>query len=53
MTTRRREEVRNVLLAQCICDTGLTAGPENILKVGGNRRMPDVLVYLQGLWCSL
>jgi hypothetical protein len=51
--TRRREEVLNVLLAQCICDTGLTADPENILKVEGNRRMPDVLVYLQGLRCSI
>jgi hypothetical protein len=53
MVTRRREEVLNVLLAQCICDTGLTADPENILNVEGNRRMPDVLVYLQGLRCSI
>src|SRR5579863_8397311 len=52
MATRRREEVLNVLLAQCICDTGLTADPENILNVQGNRLMPDVLVYLQGLRCS-
>lgn len=43
----------NVLLAQCICDTGLTADPENILNVQGNRQMPDVLVYLQGLRCSI
>ena len=53
MATRRREEVLNVLLAQCICDTGLTADPENILTVEGNRKMPDVLVYLQGLRCSI
>lgn len=53
MATRRREEVLNVLLAQCICDAGLTADPENILDVEGNRRMPDVLVYLQGLRCSI
>lgn len=53
MATRRREEVLNVLLAQCICDTGLTADPENILKVEGKRKMPDVLVYLQGLRCSI
>jgi len=53
MSTRRREEVLNVLLAQSICDTGLTADPENILKVRGARQMPDVLVYLQGLRCSI
>jgi hypothetical protein len=53
MATRRREEVLNVLLAQCICETGLTADPENILNVEGNRRMPDVLIYLQGLRCSV
>jgi hypothetical protein len=54
MPTRRREEVLNVLLAQSICDTGLTADPENILKrVKGGRQMPDVLVYLQGLRCSI
>jgi hypothetical protein len=53
MATRRREEVLNVLLAQCICDAGLTADPENILNVEGNRKMPDVLVYLQGLRCSI
>src|ERR1700682_2019787 len=53
MPTRRREEVLNVLLAQCICDTGLTADPENILKAHGSRHMPDVLVYLQGLRCSI
>jgi hypothetical protein len=53
MSTRRREEVLNVLLAQLICDTGLTADPENILKVRGSRQMPDVLVYLQGLRCSI
>jgi hypothetical protein len=53
MATRRREEVLNVLLAQCVCDTGLTADPENILTVEGKRHMPDVLVYLQGLRCSV
>jgi hypothetical protein len=53
MATRRREEVLNVLLAQCICDTGLTADPENILNVEGIRMMPDVLLYLQGLRCSI
>jgi hypothetical protein len=45
IAARRREEVLNVLLAQCICDTGLTADPENILSAHGSRHMPDVLVY--------
>jgi len=53
MPTRRREEVLNVLLAQCICDTGLTADPENILNVEAKRKMPDILVYLHGLRCSI
>jgi hypothetical protein len=50
---KRREEVLNVLLAQAICDTGMMADPENILKVHGERNMPDVLLSFQGLRCVL
>jgi len=53
MSTRRREEVVNVILAQSICETGLTADPENILSMNGTRQMPDVLIYLQGLRCAV
>ena len=51
MEPRRREEVLNVLLAQCMCEAGLSADPENILYRDGKRNMPDVLVDLQGLRC--
>jgi hypothetical protein len=32
-----QEEVLYVILAQCVCDTGLTADPENILQLHGGR----------------
>ena len=43
----------NVLLAQCICDTGLTADPENIITEYGSRIMPDVLISMHGLRCAV
>jgi hypothetical protein len=35
---RQREEVLNAVLAQCICETSLTADPENILSTAGVSR---------------
>jgi hypothetical protein len=49
----RREEVLNVLLAQCICESGQAADPENSLQAGGKREIPDVILSLQGLNCAI
>lgn len=50
---RRREEVLNVVLAECICDRGLAADPENIIGKGRKRALPDVLISLRGLRCGI
>ena len=51
MSDGYRQEVFNVLLAQLLAEGGIVAAPENILKLGPERRrrMPDVMVDFQGL----
>ena len=45
-----RQEVLNVILAELLNERGLDATPETVLTgVGGERRLPDVLVDFQGL----
>ena len=47
---RHRQEVLNVLLAQCLQEEGLVADPEVILRSDTDeRRMPDVVVDFRGL----
>jgi hypothetical protein len=52
--TRSREEVMNVLLAEYINDSGMSAEAENIEQSGAGRRaLPDVIISFQGLRCSI
>lgn len=53
MSGREREEVFNVLLAQCISERGMVAAPENIMTANGRRAMPDVIVSVRGLRCII
>jgi hypothetical protein len=54
LPTRFREEVLNVLLAECISDSGLAAVPESIATArGGRRALPDVLISFNGLRCNI
>jgi hypothetical protein len=54
MPVKSREEVMNVILADCINDSGMSAESENIeSNIGGGRALPDVVVSLQGLRCSI
>ncbi|MBM3473439.1 MAG: hypothetical protein FJX75_09240 [Armatimonadetes bacterium] len=48
---RLRQEVVNVVLAECLQDAGLTAVPEQIIRAAasGDVRLPDVIVDFQGL----
>jgi hypothetical protein len=46
---RFRQEVLNVALAEILEEIGLVAVPEEIVKRVGQRKMPDVLVEVQGL----
>lgn len=51
--TRQREEVLNVLLAQLIQNSGMSAAPETISTSSGERAMPDVIVTFRGLRCAI
>jgi hypothetical protein len=52
--TRSREEVMNVLLAEYINDSGMSAEAENVEQSGAGRRaLPDVIISFQGLRCSI
>jgi hypothetical protein len=51
MPPRQREEVINVLLAECICESGMNAAPETIERARGG--MPDVIVSFRGLRCVI
>ncbi|HZP81218.1 MAG TPA: hypothetical protein VFB21_06250 [Chthonomonadaceae bacterium] len=52
--TKAREEVMNVILADCINDSGLSAEAENVeADLHGSRALPDVVVSFQGLRCSI
>lgn len=53
MPNRQREEVLNVKLAECICERGMAAAPENILNTSRARAMPDVIVSVSGLRCMI
>ena len=53
MPEAQREEVLNTILAQCICESGLAAAPELILRSGTVRAMPDVIISYQGLRCAI
>jgi hypothetical protein len=53
LPSRQREEVLNVKLAECICDRGMAAAPENILNTSRARAMPDVIVSVSGLRCMI
>jgi len=44
-----RQEVFNVLLAQLLQKRGVISAPENIIKSGLGKKMPDVIVSFNGL----
>jgi hypothetical protein len=48
---RLRQEVVNVVLAECLQDAGLAAVPEQIIRAAasGQVRLPDVIVDFEGL----
>ena len=49
LSVRFRQEVLNVALAEILEEIGLVAVPEEIVKDAGQRKIPDVLVEVQGL----
>lgn len=49
MSTRYRQEVLNVVLAELLGERGAVVAPETIHYVGKERHMPDVIVKFQGL----
>ncbi|HZP57838.1 MAG TPA: hypothetical protein VFC53_09830 [Dehalococcoidia bacterium] len=51
--SRFREEVLNVLLSQLLAGRGVVSAPEQIVKEGHRRHMPDVVVVFQGLRTAL
>lgn len=54
MPRRQREEVLNVVLAECISELGMEAAPESIrAEASGRRAFPDVIVSFRGLRCCI
>ncbi len=51
MTSKFRQEVFNVLLAQLLSERGIITAPERILRIGPEKhiRMPDLIVVYYGL----
>ena len=54
LPSRQREEVLNVVMAECISERGMAATPENIITISSRRRaMPDVIIVFRGLRCII
>jgi len=52
--SRQREEVLNVVLAECISEQGMVAAPETIVAAASrSRALPDVIVSFLGLRCVI
>jgi len=49
MDARYTEEVFNVLLCQLLSERDLVAVPEVVVKSRGEKRIPDIIIYLRGL----